>query len=316
MIPREIVPGSGMLHPVPLGALVVLVLNDHWWKRGHPSFVTGKLSDVAGLIFFPLLLQAIGEIGGAWAGVRWGPSRRALLVAIVATAVIFGLAKTWAPMNALVRTGDAALPWRITGPCRRWGARCSFAIRRISWRSPRRSRGSGCDGDGDGCEAACQRSADCVEIQCVELTIRLPDIRVEPLPCERHAASLDLALDIGGFAVTRVVDEDPAQRRALLGEQEVTKVAPRLRGAALPSPRPCHGEDGGRGGRGLRCRHGGWRDGGTGRDEEGENEQDQSSGGRGSHDFRDLLERGYAGPSPAFSFATFARRFAARFLRS
>lgn len=113
MIPREIVPGSGMLHPVPLGALVVLVLNDHWWKRGHPSFVTGKLSDVAGLIFFPLLLQAIGEIGGAWAGVRWGPSRRALLVAIVATAVIFGLAKTWAPMNALVRTGDAALRWPL-----------------------------------------------------------------------------------------------------------------------------------------------------------------------------------------------------------
>jgi hypothetical protein len=113
VIAREIVPGSGMLHAVPLGALVVLVLNDHWWKRVHPSFVTGKLSDVAGLIFFPLLLQAIGEIGLAWAGVSWGPSRRALLVAIVATALVFGLAKTWPPMNALVRSGDAALRWPL-----------------------------------------------------------------------------------------------------------------------------------------------------------------------------------------------------------
>lgn len=102
-----------MLHPLPLGALVVLLLNDHWWKRAHPSFVTGKLSDVAGLIFFPLLLQAIVEIGQDRAGVRRGPSRRVLLVAIVATAVVFGLAKTWSPMNALVRTGDAALRWPL-----------------------------------------------------------------------------------------------------------------------------------------------------------------------------------------------------------
>jgi hypothetical protein len=102
-----------MLHAVPLGALVVLVLNDHWWKRAHPSFVTGKLSDIAGLIFFPLLLQAIVEIGRARAGLRWGPSRRALLVAIVATTLVFALAKTWPPMNALVRTGDAALRWPL-----------------------------------------------------------------------------------------------------------------------------------------------------------------------------------------------------------
>lgn len=101
-----------MLHAVPLGALVVLVLNDHWWKRAHPSFVTSKLSDVAGLIFFPLLLQAIGEIGRAWTGFRWGPSRRALLVAIVATALVFGLAKTWSPMNALLG-GDSALRWPL-----------------------------------------------------------------------------------------------------------------------------------------------------------------------------------------------------------
>lgn len=112
MTPRA-APGDGMLHAAPLGALALLVLNDRWWKRAYPSFVTGKLSDVAGLIFFPLLLQAMWEIARAFAGASWGPSRRALLVAVVATAVVFGLAKTWPPMNALVRTGDAALRWPL-----------------------------------------------------------------------------------------------------------------------------------------------------------------------------------------------------------
>lgn len=49
--------GDSLLHPVVLVAVVVLVLNDHWWKGVGPALVTGRLSDVAGLLFFPLLLQ-------------------------------------------------------------------------------------------------------------------------------------------------------------------------------------------------------------------------------------------------------------------
>jgi len=113
VIDRRAVPGDGLLHAVPLGALVVLVLNDHGWKRTHPSWLTGKLSDVAGMIFFPLLLQAAWEVGRALAGARWGPSRRALVVAVTATVVVFALAKTWPPMNAWVRAGDAALRWPL-----------------------------------------------------------------------------------------------------------------------------------------------------------------------------------------------------------
>ena len=37
-------------------ALVVLVLNDHVLKQAYPGWVTGKLSDVAGLVVAPLLL--------------------------------------------------------------------------------------------------------------------------------------------------------------------------------------------------------------------------------------------------------------------
>lgn len=112
MAPKH-VPGDGLLHVVPLGAVAVLVLNDHWWKRAYPSLLTGKLSDVAGLVFFPLLLQALWEIARARTGAAWGPSRRALIVAVLATGAVFALAKTWPPMNALVRHADAALRWPL-----------------------------------------------------------------------------------------------------------------------------------------------------------------------------------------------------------
>jgi len=49
-----------LLHPVSLAAMAVLALNDHLLKQAWPGHVTGKISDVAGLVFFPLLLMALG----------------------------------------------------------------------------------------------------------------------------------------------------------------------------------------------------------------------------------------------------------------
>jgi hypothetical protein len=48
---------------VPLVALVVLAVNDHYLKGRHllPQWLTGKLSDFGGLLFFPLLLTALGD---------------------------------------------------------------------------------------------------------------------------------------------------------------------------------------------------------------------------------------------------------------
>ncbi|KAB2866891.1 MAG: hypothetical protein F9K46_01415 [Anaerolineae bacterium] len=45
-----------ILHPISIGAIVVLLLNDHFLKQHYPSWWTGKLSDFAGLIFAPLIL--------------------------------------------------------------------------------------------------------------------------------------------------------------------------------------------------------------------------------------------------------------------
>ena len=54
---------SDLLHPLPLAAVAVLAVNDHLLKGSSilPGSITGKLSDIAGLFFFPVLLAAIGR---------------------------------------------------------------------------------------------------------------------------------------------------------------------------------------------------------------------------------------------------------------
>ncbi len=48
-----------LAHPLSLISLAVLLLNDHVLKLLVPSWLTGKLSDFAGLFFFPFLLAAL-----------------------------------------------------------------------------------------------------------------------------------------------------------------------------------------------------------------------------------------------------------------
>ena len=56
------VPGGLLLHPAVLAAIALFVVNDHVFKPAHPGWLTGKLSDVAGLVFFPVLLAAVAEL--------------------------------------------------------------------------------------------------------------------------------------------------------------------------------------------------------------------------------------------------------------
>ena len=80
---------SGLLHPVAVIALIVLVANDHVWKYSHPGWLTGKLSDVAGLIVFPLVLSAALRLVSS--------SERLLGGCVAATMIVFTLVKLWAP---------------------------------------------------------------------------------------------------------------------------------------------------------------------------------------------------------------------------
>jgi hypothetical protein len=96
---------------------VALVLNDHYLKQHHASWLTGKLSDVAFMILSPLWLYS------AWLG--WSERRgsdasdetrrRALLAAIGLIAVTFTLMQTTALGDAAFRWGLGALqyPFRV-----------------------------------------------------------------------------------------------------------------------------------------------------------------------------------------------------------
>lgn len=95
--------GAGLLHPGALISVAVLVLNDHLLKGAFPGFVTGKLSDFAGLAFFPLFLQA----GIEWLGAP--VSRRVLAGACLATAAVFAGVKTVPAMHAVYEIGLGVL---------------------------------------------------------------------------------------------------------------------------------------------------------------------------------------------------------------
>lgn len=86
-------PGAALRHPVFLGALLVLVVNDHWGKPTFGNLLTGKLSDLAGLVVFPVFLVAAAEW---WVGRRLP---RLALPAALGTALTFALVKTWAPAH-------------------------------------------------------------------------------------------------------------------------------------------------------------------------------------------------------------------------
>lgn len=104
----ELRPARALLTPAWLIALGVLALNDHLLKGAGalPGAVTGKLSDVAGLVVAPALLAAL-------LGVR---SRRGLLMCCAAVGLVFSsinlspaCADAWSWLMGLI-----GFPWKIT----------------------------------------------------------------------------------------------------------------------------------------------------------------------------------------------------------
>jgi hypothetical protein len=57
---RRMAPLAGwLIHPVTLTGVVLLAVNDHLLKARYPGPVTGKLSDLAGLLVLPPLLALV-----------------------------------------------------------------------------------------------------------------------------------------------------------------------------------------------------------------------------------------------------------------
>lgn len=97
---RPALPVGELLHPVALAFVALLVVND-WILKGSgwlPGWLTGKLSDVAGLAFFPLVLTVLFDLL-LLAAARLGRptdfslSAGKLTAATVITAVLFTTVK-------------------------------------------------------------------------------------------------------------------------------------------------------------------------------------------------------------------------------
>src|SRR4051812_39291442 len=93
---------SDLVHPIPLAAVVLLIFNDHLWKGGGviPGWITGKISDFAGLFFFPVLLTVLVE--AAWRRRGAAASRRRIAwTSVLLTGVVFAAIKSVPALAAL-----------------------------------------------------------------------------------------------------------------------------------------------------------------------------------------------------------------------
>lgn len=97
---KPVLPIEEFLHPLPLLALAILGVNDHVLKGAgllHGD-ITGKLSDITGLFFFPLLLTATWRCVVSLLRWRREPlTRTVLATAIGLTAALFTALKTITP---------------------------------------------------------------------------------------------------------------------------------------------------------------------------------------------------------------------------
>jgi hypothetical protein len=125
---KTALPLGEFLHPVPLAALAILIVNDHLLKGRGPGWLTGKLSDFAGVLFFPLLLTALGDVIACAVGrltgaqIDYSLRRWKLLAAMgVTTAIMLGLELsasfgrefTWALGRLGVPSATTRDPWDL-----------------------------------------------------------------------------------------------------------------------------------------------------------------------------------------------------------
>ena len=134
MSPR---PGAALLRPLPLAAVAVLLFNDHWLKVYWPGLLSGKLSDVAGLCFFPLFLEALWLFAACVLRRSAISNDRALWVATLATCVVFAAVKTVPFAGDMYRIGLAALQWPARASWALIGGGATPGLRRVAlWQDP------------------------------------------------------------------------------------------------------------------------------------------------------------------------------------
>jgi hypothetical protein len=102
-----------LLHPLAVLSVVVLLGNDHLLKAAAPGLLTGKLSDVAGLVVFPLLLAEVAAVIARRMLRRPIEARALVLAAVLITAAGFSAVKTSNVAADLWAGGLGALQWLV-----------------------------------------------------------------------------------------------------------------------------------------------------------------------------------------------------------
>ena len=107
---KQPTPGESLLHPITIMAICTLAINDHYFKTSFGNWWTGKISDFAGMIFFPILLESMYE----WLCFLFKcfrPSRRVLFITTIATGLVFSLTNTVPIAADAYRWGLGLLQW-------------------------------------------------------------------------------------------------------------------------------------------------------------------------------------------------------------
>ena len=100
---------SLLLHPVAVLAVATLLVNDHVLKERWTSWATGKLSDAAGLAFFPLLVFVLAATMLPRETKRH--PRAALAGCTAATVLAFVLVKTMPAATHAYAIALGAIQW-------------------------------------------------------------------------------------------------------------------------------------------------------------------------------------------------------------
>lgn len=102
-------PADAASSPLALTALALLFVNDHDLKQRWPGWLTGKLSDLAGLVLLPIVLLALLE---QFRG-RVSPTPWQARACCVVAGLGFVLLECWPPASLFFRATLGALQWPL-----------------------------------------------------------------------------------------------------------------------------------------------------------------------------------------------------------
>jgi hypothetical protein len=85
--------GEALLHPVSLLCIVLWGLNDHVFKALYGNWLTGKLSDLTGLVAFPLFAFSLWQLALIVSGAQRPVRSRELLAILAGTGTLLAASK-------------------------------------------------------------------------------------------------------------------------------------------------------------------------------------------------------------------------------